>query len=117
MPQPKWSLFLSDPPRQTGSRRAFLSQVPRGGTGDPIRAGSSLSPETYKQELDGQLARRLQRRFYPRRQVGSKTQTHPALQLPVTFPNLSFFIHKMGVRIVCTSQSSYEDYIRECVSV
>ena len=53
----------------------------------------------------------------PGGRLAVKTQTDPALQLPVTFPNLSFFIHKMGVRIVCTSQSSYEDYIRECVSV
>lgn len=69
---------LSDPPRQTGSTRAFLSRVPSGGTGDPIRVGSSLSLEAYKQESDGQLARRLRRRSCPRRQVSSKNRSSSA---------------------------------------
>ena len=38
----------------------------------------------------------------PGGRLAIKTQTDLALQLPVTSPNLSFFIHKMGVRTACT---------------
>lgn len=81
---------LSDPPWQTGSTRAFLSQVPRGGTGDLIRVGSSLSLEAYKQEPDGQLARRLQRRSCPRRQVGNKNTDRPSSATAGDLPKPQF---------------------------
>ena len=111
--KPNRSLGSNDPPKTDKTpERGFYLRCPVQNTW-PLEVESSPLLEVCKHRLDSQWARKPQRRFCPRKEVCSKNTnlgtSRPDSATVRDFPSLSFFICKMGRKIVHTSKSCSED--------